>query len=398
MLFQTLDSKQECVGIYTGIHNNGTLLFGEDAIPDCFGGTHTWSYASYLEGYDIEYAYLYCGLGLDEVCPEPLRNDWQFVNARLQAFVRSFVEAKISLDDNCFFDLVPERFLKDYCYMKDQICKFVFENYDRPVNYDHLLATNSLIHKIAFQKLKLNSLKMKKQMHRKSIREQVRKLRNVQPYCKYNLFGTKTGRLTTRKNSFPILTLPKELRSIIQPRNHFFVSFDFNGAELRTLVALGGSEQPLGDIHEWNRCNVYRKIGSREKAKKRFFSWLYNPDSKDHLSSRFYDRESVLKECWDGTTVTTIYGRQIEVDKRKALNYLIQSTTSDMVMEQAVKLDEFLKTFKSNIAFVIHDEVVLDMDRNEMHLLKKMQEIFADTRLGTYMVGVKEGSDYGIAA
>ena len=126
MLFQTLDNKQECVGVY----HDGALFFGEDGIRQSFGGTQTWSYAPYLEGRTIEYAYLYCGCGLDDACPPHLRADWQFVNTRLQAFVRSFIEAKVSLNDNCFYDLVPETFLKDYCYMKDQICNFVF-----PVNF-----------------------------------------------------------------------------------------------------------------------------------------------------------------------------------------------------------------------------------------------------------------------
>ena len=394
MLFQTLDNKQECVGIY----HDGALFFGEDGIAKVADGTQTWSYAPYLEGRDAEYAYLYCGTGLDMVCPEHLRADWEFVNSKLQAFVRSFVEAKVSLDDNCFFDLVPETFLKDYCYVKDQICKFVFENYDRPANYDHLLATTKLLHKLAFQKLNLNWSNMRSQIHRQSIRKQIRSLKKVSPYCKYNLFGTKTGRLTTKKNSFPILTLAKEMRPIIQPQRDFFVSFDFNGAELRTLLALGGSEQPLEDIHEWNRVNVYRENGSREEAKKRLFSWLYNPGSKDQMANKFYDRDSLVKKHWDGAYVNTPYGRKIEVDKRRALNYLIQSTTSDMVLEQSVKLDQFLEGHKSRIAFIIHDEVVLDMDKDETYLLSQMEEIFAATRFGTYMVGSKEGSDYGVAA
>ena len=393
MLFQTLDSKQECVGVY----RDGVLFFGEGGISQVEGAKFTWSYASYLEEFDLEYAYLYCGDGLDVVCPEHLRADWQFVNLKLQAFVRSFIEAKVSLDDNCFFDLVPESFLRDYCYIKDEICKYIFENYSRPANYEHLLATNKLIHKLASQRLNLNWSNMRKQIHRQSIRKQIKNLKNVSPYCKYNLFGTKTGRLTTKKNSFPILTLAKEMRPIIEPQKDFFASFDFNGAELRTLVALEGSEQPAEDIHEWNRVNVYHEIGSREEAKKRLFSWLYNPGSKDQMANKFYDRDSLVKRHWNGTHVDTPYGRSIKVDKRKALNYLIQSTTSDMVLEQAVKLDKFLEQHNSRIAFIIHDEVVFDMDKSEAHLLPEMKQIFADTRFGTYLVGSKEATDYGAA-
>ena len=384
MLFQTLDSKQECVGVYKELHD--------------FAGTHTWSYAAYLEGRDIEYASLYCGVSLDRVCPEHLRNDWDYVNERLQAYMRSIVEAKVSLDDVCFYDMVPERFLADYCYVKDQICNFVFENYPKPKNYDHLLATAKLAHKISQQKVNLSWSSMRRQMHKKAIREQVKKLKRVSPYCKYNIFGTKTGRLTTRKNSFPILTLSKEMRKVIQPTNDYFVSFDFNGAELRTLLALGGSQQPSSDIHEWNRANVFRKNGTREEAKKRLFSWLYNPDSNDRLLEKFYDRSALVNQFRDGKHVSTPYGRNIEVDKRRALNYLIQSTTSDMVLEQAAKLDALLEGKKTRIAFIIHDEVVLDVKKGEEAILPALESTFADTRFGTYLVGAKESADYGIAA
>lgn len=394
MLFQTLDSKQECVGVY----KDGALLFDEIGELHDFAGTHTWSYAAYLEGRDIEYASLYCGVSLDRVCPEHLRNDWDYVNERLQAYMRSIIEAKISLDDVCFYDMVPERFLADYCYMKDQICNFVFENYPKPKNYDHLLATARLAHKISQQKVNLSWSSMRRQMHKKAIREQVKKLKRVSPYCKYNIFGTKTGRLTTRKNSFPILTLSKEMRKVIQPTNDYFVSFDFNGAELRTLLALGGSQQPSSDIHEWNRANVFRKNGTREEAKKRLFSWLYNPDSNDRLLEKFYDRNALVNQFWDGKHVSTPYGRNIEVDKRRALNYLIQSTTSDMVLEQAAKLDALLEGKKTRIAFIIHDEVVLDVKRGEEAILPALESTFADTRFGTYLVGAKESADYGIAA
>ena len=54
MLFQTLDDKKECVGIYA----NGELQF-ED-MPN--GISKTWSYSNFLGGLDIEYASRYLSL------------------------------------------------------------------------------------------------------------------------------------------------------------------------------------------------------------------------------------------------------------------------------------------------------------------------------------------------
>ena len=69
MLFQTLDDKKECVGVYC----DGKLEF--DDIPDNL--TKTWSYSNFLEDRQVEYASIYChGKSIDDVCPAHLLEDW----------------------------------------------------------------------------------------------------------------------------------------------------------------------------------------------------------------------------------------------------------------------------------------------------------------------------------
>ena len=58
LIFQTLDDKTECVGVYT----DGQLYF-EDWPDDL---TQTWRHTGFLKDADIEYASLYCdGLNLE---------------------------------------------------------------------------------------------------------------------------------------------------------------------------------------------------------------------------------------------------------------------------------------------------------------------------------------------
>ena len=95
MLFQTLDDKKECVGVY----HNGELDFNN--IPDDL--SKTWSYSNFLEGKKIEYASIYCnGRTIDDICPAHLLADWELVSGRLKAFMRANNLAKVNLDDNCF--------------------------------------------------------------------------------------------------------------------------------------------------------------------------------------------------------------------------------------------------------------------------------------------------------
>jgi len=386
MLFQTLDDKKDCVGIYYG-----ELLFNQE-LPDDL--THTWSYSGFLKGRDVEYAKLYCGgKTLDMVCPEDLKGRWKRSSDKLKAFIKSFVTARVSLDENCFFDLVPRKFLEEFCQVKNYICEHVFENYEKPSNYDYLVSLTEIIEDIKYRRLNLNpkNLSMFKADHRKFSQN----LNQIEHSCKFNIYGTKTGRLTTAPKSFPILTLKKELRSIIEPRNDYFVELDFNAAELRTLIALQGKMQPEEDIHEWNVKNVYRGLGTRDEAKKRIFAWLYNPESQDHLSSRAYDRDSVVQKYFTQGQVRTFFHKVIPSEERTALNYIIQSTCAENVLKQMIKVSNYLEGAKSYVAFPIHDSIVLDLSVEDKEKLPEIIDIFSNTVLGKFMVNVNVGKNFG---
>ena len=122
---------------------------------------------------------------------------------------------------------------------------------------------------------------------------------------------------------------------------------------------------------------------------------LYNPQSEDHTMSKFYERDEVLKKYWDGQTVKTVYGREIPADDFHALNYVVQSTCADMVLEQACKIRSLLAQKRSTIAFVVHDSIVLDLaDEDRQELLHVVGE-FSSTRLGNFMVNISAGKNFG---
>ena len=387
MIFQTLDDKKECVAIYA----NGELRSEMD-IREL---SHTWNYAPYLAQGDIEYASLYClGKSLNEVCPEYLREDWEEVHQRLRSFFTAFSTAKVDLNEICFYDLVQDKFLIEFCEIKNRITQHVLETYERPANYAFLKDLTEVLHDIRYQEININVRNLDDIRAQTKTRRFLKKLKEIQPYVCYDIAGTKTGRLTTIKSSFPILTLDKDLRGAIEPHNDCFVELDFNAAELRTLLALAGIKQPEEDIHQWNAANVYRGLLNRDEAKKRIFAWLYNPASKDYLSNRTYNREEVLKKYWDGTHVKTCFGREIEADAHHALNYIIQSTTSDLFLRSMIRVHKLLKECRSRIAFCIHDSLVLDFAYEDKERLQEIVGIFADTDLGKFKTNVSMGKNF----
>ena len=386
MLFQALDDKKYCAGVY----QDGELYY--DDLPNNL--TRTWGYAEFLENRDIQYAKLYCGgKTLQEVCPESLKPRWEAANNKLKAFYRSFRTARVSLNENCFYDLVPERYLLEWCYVKDMICDHVFQTFDKPDNYGYLASLSRAMTEIGNQRLNIDkgNLLIHKSKHLKFGKS----LNSIPPYCRFNMWGTKTGRLTTTKASFPILTLDKELRRVLRPTNDYFVELDFNAAELRTLLSLQGREQPKGDLHEWNIKNVFQGKVTRDEAKKRIFAWLYNPESHDDLCEFAYDRTSVLKKHFTQGQVRTVFDKTIPSENRTALNYIIQSTCAENVLRQMIKVSNYMRGCKSYVAFPIHDSIVLDFSIEDRERLGEIIDIFSTTDLGKFKVNLSVGKDFG---
>lgn len=384
--FVALDDKTECFGFYS----NGKLVY--DSVPP-EGLTRTWKYIPALESVDATFAFLYVGEGMDSYCPEELRPRWDKVNEKMEAFMRSFSEAKINLRDVCLYDLLPEQFLLEYFDAQCRIVDHIFETQEKPQDYDHRLALHKMLVKVSAQPITLDKSAMRDKMANAQARQFVKRLPEWD-HIEFNQFGTKTGRLTTVRDSFPILTMNKDFRSVLKPQNHFFVEFDYNAAEPRVFLALAGWEQPEGDVHQWNADKIFKGEKTREEAKKEFLSWFYNPDD-DREFSTFYNREEVLDKFWDGRYVVNPFGRKIEADHYHALNYTIQSTTSDLVQRQAVKIFDLLQDKKSTVAFTMHDSVVVDLHVEDKPLIHTIARMFGNTRFGKFKVGVSAGRDFG---
>jgi hypothetical protein len=387
LYFQIIDDKTECIGIYA----NEKLYY--DEAPRSISAT--WKYAPILrDRNDIKYASLYCGNhDLQSSCPEHLENRLNNILDKFKAYLISFHEAKISLYDNCFYDLVPERFVLEYCDVKNEITKHILENYSRPKNYNFLVSLSKVLEDIKYQSLNLDFADFdfgstRGRMFHKKIKQRDK-------HIVYDLFGAKTGRLTTKKKSFPILTMDKKYRGILKPKNDYFIELDFNSAEIRTFLALQGLKQPKEDIHTWIGENVFKGQITREESKKKFFAWLYNPEAINEKLEKIFDKKKILDNYWDGYKIRTNYDREIEAGPKHALNYLIQSTTSDLFLRRMIDVWHLLKTRTSFVAFCIHDSLVIDFSVEDKLLLQEIMDKFSDTELGVFKANVSVGKNFG---
>lgn len=392
MIFQTLDDKKECVGVYA----DSKLHFKE--IPENLSAS--WSYSPYLKGLEIDYAQLYCeGKTLDEVCPEHLAEEWKAIRAKLKAFMTSFYEAKVSLEENCFFDLTPTKFLEQYCEVKSKITQHVFDTCEKPKEYNFYRRFNELLVDIKGRELNIDLEAMKKSIASQKDISYYQKLRDVNKQVDYNMFGTVTGRLAMNKRSFPIQSFQKKYRFALKPYNDWFVAFDINAAELRTSLALLNCTQPQEDLYAWIGKSILGDV-SRAEAKKIVIEWLYNSSNPVYHQyatnlDNVFKKDALKGMYWVDGYVHTPFGRKIESDEHHAIPYLNQSTFIDMFHRQVIKVDDFLQDKKSFVAFLLHDEFVLDVADEEKEHLLEIAKIVQNTQFGKFLCNIKVGRDYG---
>ncbi len=344
----------------------------EDYLEVANNAKFAWNYSPAIPQ-DENYTFLNIflkGQDLGGFSPSPTR--FNIIKELIKSHKAASTTAKIDLSEFCFFDVIPDHLLHSWFSLREGALEAVLATVPPPGDYDILHKIHVVTSQIASQDLTFN---------------------NNLERIKYDIFSSATGRLTTRKRSFPILSLDKKQRSLITPKNDLFLELDLNGAEIRTLLAFSGAAQPLQDIHEWN-MRMLPPWFSRVQAKEDFFAWLYNPRAKSESYEKHYNKKAHL-EHYRGGTVTTPFGRVLPVDPRRALNYLIQSTTSDIVMENAYKIMKRLHGHKSHLAFTMHDSIVLDFSKEDHNIVIELKEIFESNQFGRFLANVSIGKDFG---
>lgn len=368
MILQTLDIKDNCKGIF----HKGAFLF-ENVKETANNYSLAWKHSPLLTDENFEYLYLYLK---DDDLSTYCQDTELFLayKKKMEAHQKAALSAKVSLEEECFFDLLPEHQLTKWFNIRQSALENLYKVIKKQKDYDILHKAHVLTTNIARQDIKFGT-----------------KIGRVL----YNIFGSATGRLTTKKGSVPVLTLKKEQRELLKPQNDAFVEFDLNAAEIRMLMALSGHQQPHGDIHEHLQEKIFGTSVNRSQFKERLFAWLYNPTSDDTAFDQFFSRET-FRDFFapDDQILTTPFGRKLFVEKRKAQNYLLQSTTSDQVVENAYKIQKMLENKKSTIAFTLHDSIILDMKQEDAIILRDIKKQFEQTRWGNFASTCKIGKDF----
>ena len=369
---QTLEVKNNCPGAFVA---GELILEPQKEIFEKF--SMAWKHTPALLD-DQKYSYLFLYLrSQSKSLLDFLDNPELYIQYKnkMNAHRKALISAKVEISEHCFFETIPKNQMTKWLSLRQKAMEKASLIVPRPDHYEILHKAHVLTEDIFRQDILFNSKKGK---------------------VKYNIFGSATGRLTTEKGSVPIMTLKKEDRDLIKPMNDAFVELDLNAAEIRMLLALSGKPQPPGDIHDWVAKEIYHSPLDREKVKAKTFAWLYNFSAPKSRLDKIFSRQ-IFRDFYnfEKNSLTTPFGRTLEVEERKAQNYLLQSTTSDQVIENAYKIHKLLLSKKSKIAFTLHDSIVLDMSREDVIMLKEIKKIFENTRWGNFMSTCKVGKNFG---
>ena len=236
---------------------------------------------------------------------------------------------------------------------------------------------------------------------------------------------TRTGRLSSvEPNLQNIPTRDEEgkliRKAFLPEEDSVLLSADYSQIELRILAHISGDEVMINafnndddihkrvaaDIHGVDISEVSKKM--RSTAKQVIFGIVYGisgfglgenlqipPKEAKNFIEKYYEKYPKVKEYMDNTikeaykdkSVRTLFNRKRVIEElsnpsfmvrkngeRIALNTPIQGTGADIIKKAMINIYNDLKRKKLNskILLQIHDEVVLNVPKNELEEVKKL--------------------------
>jgi len=245
-------------------------------------------------------------------------------------------------------------------------------------------------------------------------------------HTSYNQAVAATGRLSSNNpnlQNIPIRTeRGREIRKAFVPRNDKFVllSADYSQIELRIIAELSGDDGMIEafnqglDIHTATAAKVYGAELSevtkemRRNAKMVNFGIIYGISAfglSERLSiarkeaaqiiDQYFVKYPKIKEYMDNTIVSarklgyveTIKGRRRYINdinshnsvvrgyaERNAINAPIQGSAADMIKIAMINVYKALheKNLNSKMIMQVHDELVFDVHKDEIEIVKKI--------------------------
>ncbi len=268
-------------------------------------------------------------------------------------------------------------------------------------------------------------------------------------HSSFNQALTATGRLSSNNpnlQNIPIRTVEgREVRKAFIPRdeNHVLLAADYSQIELRLIAEISKDKGMCDafmkglDIHQATAAKVYNvpleevTADQRRNAKTVNFSIIYGAGSLNlsrqlkikrieasQLIENYFKEYNGLKTYMDNQVnlareqgyVETMLGRRRFLRdinskngvirshaERNAINTPVQGTAADMIKMAMIKIHEVFKEkkIKSKMILQVHDELVFDVLREELDIVKPIIEECMKNAIPNLKVPMLVGMDIG---
>lgn len=268
-------------------------------------------------------------------------------------------------------------------------------------------------------------------------------------HSSFNQALAATGRLSSNNpnlQNIPIRTEQgRKVRKAFVPRDkdHILLAADYSQIELRLIAEISKDKAMLEafqaghDIHQATAAKVYGKTleevtpDERRNAKTVNFSIIYGAGATNlsqqldikrkeatELIANYFAQYNGLKKYMDETVelarkhgyVKTLLGRKRKLRdinsknglirsnaERIAINTPIQGSAADMIKVAMIKIHKALKdgNFKTKMILQVHDELVFDVYKPELEIIKPMIENEMKNAMPNLQVPILVGTDTG---
>ena len=324
--------------------------------------------------------------------------------------INSYVKAYgIYSDEIIAKNAIPENFIKDYYRFKSWLTLDILNTVKEPENYDTLFKIRYNVEEHKRNVIHIDQFKAKAYQNSENKLKRKAGRQAISPRIIFDPYKTATGRLTTKRASFPIHSLARKYRDLIIPSHDILLSLDYNAADLRSFLYVFDKEnvkyyEIVEDVYDVFRREMDLRLMERKELKVKVLATLYDHD-ENYLHQRFNVTEQIeefiVDEDDEFVYVKTPVKRIVKVPKKDGerqrhliLSYLIQSVTSDLFQIGVSNIIEELRGTRSKVLFSIHDEVIIDMKREHEDQIPKLKKILTDTMLGKFRCKSKIGGNF----
>ncbi len=327
---------------------------------------------------------------------------------KMKAHTLSYKIAKINVDSYDSYHLFPAQLIQAFYSEKCNLIYDLYNNIKDPeleAFYSEFSKTIVDLYLIGRQGISIDTEELENfDNHHVALLKD--NLEDGEVCLQFNPVGAKTGRLTCKKKTFSIFTLPKEMRSVIRARPGYkIVQFDFKAFQPRLAIACTEDDELKEECQ--SVPDIYSLMpGDREDNKLEFLQWLFAADFPSRFTEKFAGivqlRNALIEEARQHGKIFNKFGRPLYYhgeEKNVLFQNYITSNEADAMFGILHNVREVLARTKSRILFPFHDAIVFEIHESESHLTPAirdmMQSAYLYEKLRFFLpVEVKEGSSF----